>query len=112
MTPIKIAGKIYGAKLTAAEQQAVDMEIKKQLAEYDRKNSDEIDALVLWILRTEFGFGEARLRRFHDVFGPGLDALCERYEMPDCDCVWLCTQKLKDDGIDISKWNKEISNDK
>lgn len=104
---VKQVGKIVlGAELTPKEQQALDIEIKKAMAEYDRQNSDEIDAIVLWILRKVFGFGEKRLKQFHEAFNPELDALCERYEMPDCDCVWLCTKKLLDDGIDIRKWNE------
>lgn len=42
-----INGRVYGAKMTAAEKKAIEIEIKKQLAEYDRKHAMELDALVL-----------------------------------------------------------------
>lgn len=110
---VKKAGKIVlGADLTREEERALDIEIQKQLAEYDRKNSNEVDAMVLWILHTEFGFGEKRLKQFHTRFCPEMEALCKRYEMDNTDGAWLCTKKLLDAGIDISKWNEEISNDK
>lgn len=35
----KAGGKIFGASLTAAEQKAMNMEIQRQLVEYDRKTS-------------------------------------------------------------------------
>ena len=108
MTPIKINGKIFGAKLTATERTAMNLEIQKACAEYDRKNANERDALVLYILMTEFGFGVKRLKKFHELFGPGIYALCERYEMVGKDdAFWLCTHKLKERGVDIEQWNKD-----
>ena len=32
----KAGGKVYGAVLTAAEKKAMDLEIQRELAEYDR----------------------------------------------------------------------------
>lgn len=104
---VKKAGKIVtGADLTEAEKRALNIEIQKSLAEYDRKNADEIDALFLWVMHDQFGFGYDRLKRIHDNFRPALDALCKRYEMTDKgDELWLCTHKLKEIGVDIEKWN-------
>lgn len=104
----KTGGKIYGAVLTTSEKKAMYMEIKRQLAEMDKKNKEEVDATVLYILMTEFGFGEKRLRRFHDIFDEQITALVNRYEMDSDDDVWLCTEMLKRRGIDINQWNKEL----
>ena len=110
---IKQVGKIIlGADLNPKEQKALDIEIKKAMAEYDRKNCNEIDAMILWILFNEFDFTGDDLFKFHSIFVPSLDALCDRYEMGDEDCAWLCTKKLLDHGVDIEKWNDAISNDK
>lgn len=38
----KAGGKVYGAVLTAAEKKAMDLEIQRELAEYDRKHIAEI----------------------------------------------------------------------
>ncbi len=73
----KSGGRIYGAQLTVAERKAMNIEIEKQLAEYTRKHQAEFDALV------------------------------KRYEMEDEDDVWLCTQKLKEMGVDIEQWERE-----
>lgn len=83
----------------------MDMEIRRQLAEYNDKNDAEIDSMVLYILHKEFGFGEKRLKQFHDSFVTELKNLQDRYLMEDVDIPWLCTRKLKDAGIDISKWS-------
>ena len=104
----KAGGKVYGAILTNAEKKAMDMEIRRQLAEFDRKNKQEIDAMVLWVLMDEFGFGEKRLRRFHDIFDDKIRSLVCRYQMDEDDEVWLCTEMLRRRGIDINQWNKEV----
>lgn len=106
----QIAGKVYGADLTKKEQQAMEMEIRKQIAEDNEKNANELDAMILWLLYEEFDFTEEQLKHFHDSFFPAIKELTERYELPGSDTPWLCTKKLLDHGIDISKWNAETSN--
>ncbi len=97
----------YRPRLSTGERKAMDMEIRRQCAEYDRRNAAEIDAMVLWILHEEFGFGPERLKRFHESFFAGMDALVKRYEMEDE--AWLCTQKLKEYGVNVESWVKPQS---
>lgn len=92
---------------TANEKKVMETEFKSQLAEWDLKHYNELDAIVLWVLHEQFGFGETRLKKFHDNFVHAVKELIKRYEMDDSDDVWLCTYKLKQHGIDISKWNGE-----
>lgn len=104
---VKKSGKIVlGAGLNRDEQKALKIEAAKIMAEYDRMNTKEIDAAILWLLMTEFGFGPKRLRKMYDAFGKVMDELCTRYEMPDEDAPWICIQKLKDSGIDLDEWEK------
>lgn len=103
----KANGHIFGVQFSSKEQKAIDAEVLRQCAEFDRKNLDEIDALILWVLHERFGFGQKRLRAFYDFFNTEIDALVKRYEMGDEDRAWLCTYQLKQYGIDISEWNKE-----
>lgn len=105
----KAGGKIYGASLTKAEEKALNMEIQRQLAEYDKKHKDEIVSLILWTLHDQFGFGPNRLKKFYDNFDNGIEALVKRYELSLSDDVWLCTHKLNEYGIDLNKWNREAS---
>lgn len=105
----KAGGKVFGAHLTVAEREALNIEIHKEFAEYTRKHSREIDALFLWFLHEEFGFGVDRLKRAFNRFAPCLEELCNRYEMTSQgDDVWLCTQKLKEYGADLEEWEKEV----
>lgn len=41
---------IFGVQFSAKEQKAINEEILRQCAEFDKKNANEIDALVLWLL--------------------------------------------------------------
>lgn len=103
----KACGKVYGADLTATERKAMNMEIQRQLAEYTEKHQAEMDALVLWVLHAQLGWGPKRLRRFFDSMGDEVDALVKRYEMDDSDDVWLCTNMLKKLGVDVEQWERE-----
>ena len=102
---VKRSGKtIFGAVLTPAEQKAMDIEIRRQLAEYTRRYRKELIALILWQLHTQLGFGHTRLRRFYDKFVPEIEAMIKRYEMTEADADWLCTHKLEEYGIVLDEW--------
>ena len=53
----KYKGSVFGAGLTAAEKKAMNMEIQRQLVEYERKHTIELEAIVLWVLHEQLGFG-------------------------------------------------------
>lgn len=103
----KSCGKIFGADLTASERKAMEMEIRRQMAEIDRNNLREIDAIILWELHEQLGLGPERMKRFYRGFHKSLQKLLDRYEMEEIDQVWLCTQMLKDYGIDLDELAKE-----
>lgn len=100
----KSNGTIFGANLTTAERKALDMEIRRQFAEYTRKYELEIESMFLLAIREEFSFGEERLKRTHKALSEGIDNLVKRYQLNEDDAAWLCTYKLKEQGFDISKW--------
>lgn len=106
----KAGGKVYGATFTAAEKRAMDMEIKRQLAEYTRKYEADLNATILYVLHEQLGFGEQRLKKFFDRFSVEIDDLVKYYEMGEEDAAWLCTRKLLDMGIDVEKWCDESRN--
>ena len=83
MNFIKGKNKIIGVDLSKAERKALDDEVRKAMVEYDRKNAFEIDAMVMWILHEQFGFGPKRLKKFHDNFAVSIKALIQRYELND-----------------------------
>ena len=103
----KAFGKSYGTSFSANEKKARDKEIRRQLAEITLKQEKDIDALVLWHLHNEFGFGPKRLKRFFDTFSVAIKELSDWYAMAETDQAWLATRKLKEYGIDIDEWYKE-----
>lgn len=109
MQVIKTAGRIMGANLSSTERKAMMMEIRKELAEWDRKNLLEIDAVILWELHAQFGFGPERLKKFYMAFSDAIHDLANRYEMDDNDedRIWICQKRLKDLGVDPETWAKE-----
>lgn len=104
----KSGGKIFGGELTVAEQKALDIIIQKEVAEMNEKNALEIDAIILWIIHEESGYGHTRLRRFYKKFVKRVRELNKRYKLDYGDRVWYCTKQLEEYGIDIKKLSAEI----
>jgi hypothetical protein len=103
----KLSGRVIGAELTATEKRAMDIEIGKVFAEYDRKNTTEIDAIVLFLVAKHFDADADKLKEVYNDFISQIEALADRYELEDEDNPWLYTQLLKQIGVDIDAWRKE-----
>lgn len=104
----KINGKPYGVELTATERKAMQLEIRRQLAEANRKSSEDIDAMVLYTLLAGYGWKKKRLRKFWNTFKEVHKALCDYYLMDDPgDNEWLAHRKLKEIGVDVHEWYEE-----
>lgn len=96
--------------LERAQRLELNRIVRAKCDEWDKKHEDEIDALILWELRTQLGFGKTRLKRFYKNFSRAYEELRKRYECEDEDAIWVCQQKLREIGVDIRKWRKEIEN--
>lgn len=114
MFVLKHNGKIYGAKLTKAEEKAMQIEcdkyIDKCLVEEYKNMCHEIDAIFLWRLHKKLGLGHKRLWEFYTDFHEPLDDMIEKFELEDDDKDrgWLCTHLLKEYGIDIKEWYEKV----
>ena len=97
-------------KFSVAEQQAIDREINLQLADHVRKHEKNIDSAFLYALHVhpKTRFGKKRLREFYELFQPILQSLLEHYEMGSEDQCWLCDKKLREIGVDLDEWEREI----
>lgn len=104
----KVKGKVVKVTYSKAEQQAMEAEIRRQAAEYDKKHENEIDAMMLWSVHKLCGFGPKRLKDFYFGFQPILDDLLQRFECSTSDTEWACTEALKEYGIDIEEWRAEF----
>lgn len=98
-----------------AGMNAMNKEIRRQVAEHDRNNEINIDALMLWQLHTQLGFGRKRLKRFYDNFEQEFKDMCDRYEVGKFNQTDTCRELLLGIGVDINKWDEEkrgLKNDK
>lgn len=103
----KSAGHIIGANLTNAEKKALDIEIRRCMANYLERAEIKIEAQVLYQLKQQIDMNDEDLKKFYMEFGDGMKLLVEHYEMAEEDGSWLAMQMLKADGIDIEAWSKE-----
>lgn len=106
-----INGKVYGANLTRKEQEALEIEIRKQLAEQAKKYENDFDACVLYQVHEQYGKGAKALRKFYDQWKVIHDGLIKHYELENSDAPWLFMEKLKNIGVDVEEWNKEDEDD-
>lgn len=105
---IKRSGKmIFGANLSSAERKALNIEIGRQLDEWNKKNITEVDACILWTLYFHYEWTREQLRDFYNAFHTHMNELSDYYQMGKSEYPWLCTQKLKDIGIDLEKWEAD-----
>lgn len=105
----KANGRAFGAVFNAKEQKAANLEIGRQLAEYTLKHEKEFDAMVLWTLHEEFGFGPERLQRLYTAFGARIKELLKKYELGELDKAWACTERLEEYGIDLDEWKRRFN---
>lgn len=89
-------------------RKAINDEINRQTGENVRKLSLNIQALVLWSLRKQLGWGKKRLLRFQKNFVPLIQELQEYYQLANAsETEFVCLCKLKDEvGIDVEQLNE------
>lgn len=102
-----ICGKVYGANLTRKEQEALDIEIRKQIAEQAKNYENDFDACVLYQIHAQYGKQTKALRKFYDRWKVVHKQLLEHYELDKPDAPWLFAEKLKEIGVDVAEWNEE-----
>lgn len=85
------------------------MEVNAELSRStDRFFYDEV-CIILWSLHETFGFGKDRLKRFYCNYSNINQQLKKHYEMKDNDLHFLTDKLLKEIGVDIDAWEKEVS---
>ena len=90
---------------TNKERKALEDEVNRQTAKNVRSLSVNLQAMVLWSLREQLGFGRKRLLKFQKAFLPLIDELQQFYEINSADeTEFICKYKLKNEvGIDVEK---------
>ena len=100
--------RINNNQPNAAQRKALRAECVKEfdklLADYNR----QVALQVLYILRFDFGFGQERLKRFSDRLAEMQITTIDRYEATDGDVPDICEIKLRDSGINVEEFLKEV----
>lgn len=90
-------------KMSRSQAQALEREIRRQCVEKTRQYEYLLDTVAVYVLHTQFGFGEQRLKRFYDALFTERRAMQERYECEPGDDMaeYAMYCKLRDAGIDF-----------
>ena len=95
--------------LSNQAQAVFNDEINRQAVEKSREWYANVDAVILWTLHREFGFGKKRLKRFYNAIVDNNKMLINYYS--DNDTNFICTENLKrETGVDVSEWSTKIRN--
>lgn len=64
-----------------------------------------VEAIVLWQLHEQFGFGKKRLLKFLEETSPMIQGMLNDYQYEtDSDAIWVCEHKLKTElGINLDE---------
>lgn len=91
--------------LTNRERKALEAEINRQTAQNVKNLSLNLQALVLWELHEQEGWGKKKLLRFQKDFLPMIKELQRFYELENAsETDFVCRYKLKNEvGIDVEK---------
>lgn len=91
--------------ITSKVRKAMQQEINRQTGENVRNLSLNLQALVLWSLRQQLGFGKKRLLRFQKAFLPLIEELQDFYQAENAqETEFICLYKLKNEiGIDVEE---------
>ncbi len=100
----------YGSALSKAAKE----EIHRQCVEANAVYEFELDALVLWTLRSCYGFGRVRLRRFYETLLSYRKALHDCYTRHDPKAeigveYRIATERLSAYGFDVKQQYEEIT---
>lgn len=94
--------------MTPNMRMAMDHEINQQCLEADERLALDIDTMVLWTLHRHLGFGVKRLHDFYVAMATEHRRMREYYQMDD---MYPERSKLKELGVDLEAWQKEVLTD-
>ena len=77
------------------------------------KVTRNVEAIILWQLHEQYGFGKKRIQKFLAETAPMIMEMLDEYNWnADEDAIWLCEYKLKKElGIDLSKLDSPFSSE-
>lgn len=88
-------------------QEVIDQKVSERILELDKQYALDMDSMVLWALHLK-GWGAKRCKEFYKLMFYWHRKLREHYEIQECFPERLI---LKEKGIDVEAWFKEMFND-
>ena len=95
--------RIYKNEPNSAQRRVLKQEVAKEFNKLLERYNRDASMQILWVLHSEFGFGQQRLQKFVDKLAEMQINMEYTYELPEDDTPWLCEQKLIESGIDVKK---------
>lgn len=94
-------------RLSNKERKAIERQIRIQTAKNVRDLSLNLQAIVLWNIHEQLGFGQRRLIEFQRTFLPLIKQLQEFYMAEDAaETEFILLYKLKNEvGVDVRELN-------
>ena len=94
-------------RLSNKERKAIEKEIRLQTGKNIKNLSLNLQAIVLWNLHEQLGFGQKRLIEFQRSFLPLIKELQDFYMAEDAEeTEFILLYKLKNEvGVDVSQLN-------
>ena len=89
-------------------REAMLHEINQQILQKDKEYQLNLDTMVLWSLRQFAGWGPKKLKDFYYFMFKEHLRMREFYELDD---LYPERHKLKEKGVDIEEWYKELFDD-
>ena len=94
-------------RLSNKERKEIEREIRRQTAKNVKNLSLNLQAIVLWNIHEQLGFGKKRLLEFQKTFLPLIKELQEFYMAEDAEeTEFILLYKLKNEvGVDVRELN-------
>ena len=94
-------------RLSNKERKEIEREIRRQTATNVKNLSLNLQAIVLWNIHEQLGFGQKRLLEFQKTFLPLIKELQEFYMAEDAEeTEFILLYKLKNEvGVDVRELN-------
>lgn len=94
-------------RLSNKERKEIEREIRRQTANNVKNLSLNLQAIVLWNIHEQLGFGQKRLIEFQKTFLPLIKELQEFYMAEDAEeTEFILLYKLKNEvGVDVRELN-------
>ena len=99
------AHEIGKAATQGVGRDAMMHEIDQQILQRDKEYQLDIDTMVQWSLKQFAGWGPKKLRDFYFFMFKEHLRMREFYELDD---LYPERHKLKEKGVDIEEWQKEL----